>query len=512
MHQLVALVAILFCVGVHSSSHSEAPGTAAAPQIDATDFYLFRSYEQGRQDFVTVIANFHGLQDSYGGPNYFASSTEYFYEINFDNNGDAKEDLTFQFLFGNRYGNNNKGITLNIGGQDVAVPLKFLAEIDTRPEFTNFFEYYTLSLVSGGRDNNADRKPVSNAKDGTTTFNKPFDYAGTKSFDDYESYVKRFMYEVNIPSCSTRGKVFVGQRLESFPVNLGGIFDLVNFAPVDGASGFPGGITQRARNNIVRNKAVTTIAMELPISCMVTPSNPVLGGWTAVRKVMHDDNGDHIAGAQHNRLANPLVNEVVIGLIDKDKFNKGSPSGDATFLTYVTNPTFPEILNILFKDAVNGGLKQSFPTIAPTNFPRNDLVAVFLTGLKGLNQPPNVVPGEMMRLNTSIPAVTDPAKQNPLGVIAGDAAGFPNGRRPGDDVVDIELKVVMGRLCHLPLGLCNPADANTGLAEYTDGAPNSALRFDTTFPYLRTPLPGYGAQGKGRSYSKRGEDYQYQYN
>jgi hypothetical protein len=285
----------------------------------------------------------------------------------------------------------------------------------------------------------------------------------------------------------------------------------VNFAPVDGASGFPGGITQRSRNNIIRNKAVTSITLELPISCLVTGSNKVIGAWTAVREMSHDSKGEHVAGAQTNRLANPLVNEVVIGLLDKDSFNKGVPKDDPAFLKYVTNPTLPEILNILFKGAVNSALKQSFPTIAPTNFPRNDLVAVFLTGLKGLNQPDNVVPGEMMRLNTSIPPVTDPAKQNPLGVIAGDAAGFPNGRRPGDDVVDIELKVVMGRLCHLPLGLCKPEDANTGLAEYTDGAPNSALRFDTTFPYLRTPLPGYSPVTKGYARGHKERDYQYQY-
>jgi hypothetical protein len=177
------------------------------------------------------------------------------------------------------------------------------------------------------------------------------------------------------------------------------------------------------------------------------------------------------AYTQVSRLGSPLVNEVVIGLPDKDRFNHSEPQDDAQFAVYVTNPTLPALIELLFPAAA-----------APTAFPREDLVAGFLTGVDGLNQPPNVVPSEMLRLNTATPAV--PAgSQQPLGVLAGDTAGFPNGRRPGDDVVDIALRVVMGVLL-------DPEDAPAGQLPFTDGAFVDDSFFDTTFPYLVTPLPG----------------------
>jgi len=162
----------------------------------------------------------------------------------------------------------------------------------------------------------------------------------------------------------------------------------------------------------------------------------------------------------------------------------------------VTNPTFPEILDALFRTPVRGVIGGS-GTIAPTNFPRNDLVAVYLTGIPSLNQMSTVTASEMQRLNTLITA-TPQAQQRALGVVADDLGGFPNGRRPGDDVVDITLRVAMGRLCHpfpintvpTQLGLCTPAQASTGLAAYTDGAPTNASKFLNRFPYLNPALRG----------------------
>jgi hypothetical protein len=193
----------------------------------------------------------------------------------------------------------------------------------------------------------------------------------------------------------------------------------------------------------------------------------------------------------------PLVNELVIGIPDKDRFSATEPRDDGQFSTYVTNPTLPALLDILFRDAVNQTLGTNIANLAPTNFPRNDLVTAFLTGFPGVNQLATVTPSEMTRLNTGI-APTAAAQQSTFGVAGGDLAGFPNGRRPGDDVVDIALRVVMGGLCHpIPvngqptnLGLCTPADAVVGNVPFTDGAPVSAADFDTSFPYLRTPLPG----------------------
>ena len=200
---------------------------------------------------------------------------------------------------------------------------------------------------------------------------------------------------------------------------------------------------------------------------------------------------------QVSRLSTPLVNEVIIGLPDKDRFNASQPKDDGQFAAYVTNPTLPALLDVLFRGAVNTTLGTSFTNIAPSNLPRNDLVTAFLTGFAGVNQLATVTPSEMMRLNTGI-AATLAAQQSTFGVAGGDLAGFPNGRRPGDDVTDIALRVVMGRLCHpIPvngtptdLGLCTPANAPVGTAPFTDGAPVTAADFDTVFPYLRTPLSG----------------------
>jgi hypothetical protein len=178
----------------------------------------------------------------------------------------------------------------------------------------------------------------------------------------------------------------------------------------------------------------------------------------------------------------PLVNELVIGLKDKNRFNSSKPEDDAQFADYVTNPSFPFLIQALFPSAP-----------APTLFPRADLVAAFLTGINtsatgNLNQPANVVASEMMRLNTAI-APTPKAAQNNLGVVGGDLAGFPNGRRPGDDVVDIELRVAMGKLISAGL-FGSPNQAPAGEAPLTDGALVNASFFDDTFPYLTTPIPG----------------------
>ena len=224
-------------------------------------------------------------------------------------------------------------------------------------------------------------------------------------------------------------------------------------------------------------------------ACLAGSTDPVIGGWTTasmrqgrlLNPVPGPNGASKEGGAwtQVSRLGMPLVNEVVIGLKDKDRFNSSKPSGDAQFADYVTNPTLPALVETLF---ASSGVK------APTNFPRNDLVAAFLTGVKGLNQPAGVKPAEMLRLNTSIaPAAASAQKR--LGVIDGDNAGFPNGRRPGDDVVDIALRVVMGKLCTLNLG-CTPADAPSGGIHFTDGAYLDSSFFDSSFPYLKAPLAG----------------------
>jgi len=184
----------------------------------------------------------------------------------------------------------------------------------------------------------------------------------------------------------------------------------------------------------------------------------------------------------------------VIGLKDKWRFNAGVPSNDAAvFLNYVIYPTFPAIISGLFVGAINDQFGTTYATLAPTNFPRYDLANIFLFGLPTVNQITTSVGGEVLRLNTSI-APTVQASQSSLGAVGGDFAGFPNGRRPGDDVVDIELQALMGALCWLfpntIISQCNTTYAVVGNVAFTDGAPNSALNFQNAFPYLNTPHPG----------------------
>ncbi len=504
-----------------ASSHREAPNITRFPTVDSTDFYMFNSYENGRDDFVTLIANYIPLQDAYGGPNYFPMDPAASYNIHIDTDGDAVEDITYAFRF-KRALPGGRGIELSVGDEgakeSVSVPLVNVGGISANNEANaNFKETYSVTMISGTFKRGS-RAPVMSSDSSQTEFGKPLDYIGDKTFSNmetYAAYANSFIYDIAIPNCSSNGRVFVGQRKDPFVVNLGKTFDLVNYVPVEGdsapgagdAGGFPGGITQDSANDDLIDKNVTSIAIEVPKACITGTGNGVIGAWTTaslsqVRILNPNANfnrPDINRGAltQVSRLGSPLVNELVIGIADKDKFSASHPSKDGQFATYVTHPSLPELLNILFKDAVNTTLGANIATLAPTNFPRTDLIAAFLTGVEGVNQLQTVTPSEMLRLNTGIPAVPV-VDQSPFGVAGDDLAGFPNGRRPGDDVVDIALRVVMGALCHpIPvageptnLGFCSPADASVGNVPFTDGAPSNASMMMESFPYLAVPIAG----------------------
>ena len=478
---LLACTAAAVPLATLASSHREAPFIAGQPRVDGTDFYMFRSYERGREQFVTFIANYNPLQDAYGGPNYFTLDPKALYEIRIDNDGDARPDLTFQF----RFTNTLKDLTVNAGGRKVAVPLTNIGPVNAAGANLNVIQSYTIELVRGDpRD--GERETVTNATLGGHTFFKPVDNIGNKSIDNYPAYAANFIYSVAIPGCATPGRVFVGQRKDGFVVNLGEIFDLVNLNPVGPRDAAP---------NTIADKNVTSIALEVPISCLVR-RDPVIGAWTTASVPAEETRNSERDGAgwrQVSRLGMPLVNEVVIGLPDKDRFNGSEPHQDAQFLTYVTHPSLPVLLNVLFGNAA-----------LPPGTPRDDLVSVFLTGVKGLNQPTRVTPAEMLRLNTAV-APAAPAAQSDLGVLGGDLAGFPNGRRPFDDVVDITLRAAMGALCGA-IGNCGSEthDPNGG-KPYTDGAraagPDAAHAHASGavspddfyldgFPYLLDPFPG----------------------
>ncbi len=516
---VLTAVSVLAAGQALASSHREAPFITKFPQADGTDFYMFKSYEPGRDDFVTMIANYLPVQAAYGGPHYFPLDSQTLYEIHVDNDGDSVEDITFQFRFDDAFPPGGP-IRLNVDGEEISSVLRNIAPIsaDAAPGLDHL-ESYDVRVVRGDR-RRGNSQAASNLATGGRSFAKPFDYSGTKTFGGpggYTEYANSFIHDVEIPGCSIPGRVFVGQRNEAFKLSLGEVFDLVNFVPLEGDSspgagdgdGFPGGVTQDPERNILARNNMTSIAIELHQDCLTANGEPVIGAWTtsSMRQVSILNPRPtflkpEVSGGrwvQVSRLSAPLVNELFIGFESKDRFNSSEPKDDGQFLTFVTNPGLPLILDILFREDVNDALGANIDNLAPTNFPRNDLVTAFLTGFPGLNQPANVVPGEMLRLNTDIPA-TPRDQQHPLGVAAGDAAGFPNGRRPGDDSVDIALRVAMGALCHdvplgmngegVNLGLCSPEDAVVGDRPFTDGAPIDATELNNSFPYLLTPYPG----------------------
>lgn len=524
-------VAALSCVmaspAVLASSHREAPFITEQPKVDGTDFYMFRSYEAGRDGMVTLIANYQPLQDSYGGPNYFTMDPNALYEIHIDNNGDAQEDLTFQFRFQNTYRN----ASLNVGpdGTPITVPL---ANVGPGPDVSdvgpgvnandglNVVEDYTLTVVRGdrrtGSAQQATNMDASSSSD-STLFRKPVDNIGEKTIPNYADYARNHVFDVSIPGCSGNSRVFVGQRAEGFVVNLGEVFDRINLNPLGARDTKP---------NVIADKNITSLALEVPANCLTTSgdsADPVIGGWTTASlrqaRVLNPQpqgptNADGQTGpaveggpwTQVSRLGSPLVNEVVIGLDAKDRFNASEPMNDLDtdvgFGGFVLYPTLPALVNALFE------------VPAPAT-PRNDLVAAFVTGIRtsvngmptNFTQPQAITDGtgaggEMLRLNTAFPTGTDAvapglAQQNDLGFLACDLNGFPNGRRPIDDVVDIELTVVEGAITAANpnnLQTCDvsgatPTVVNAGAVVNDNTAP-SADNYMAVFPYLNTPFPG----------------------
>ncbi len=469
-------VALLTAMPTLASSHREAPGILRMPEVDGTDFYMFRSYESGREGFVTLIANYNPLQDPFGGPNYYPLDPNAVYDIHISNDGATGENLTFRV----KPVHVLRDLALDVGDpgstERVSVPLMNIGPFGAGigQAALNVQRRYQVELIAGDVDAPISTELLTNVDTGGNLFESPADYIGVKSIPDYETYADKRITEFS-SSCGN-GRVFVGQRKESFAVNLGETFDLVN---VTDPLGDPA-----AEASSTENKNITTLAIEVPIACLTGGEGDVIAGWTTARLKERRrltsnptfDNPDRQGGdfVTVSRLANPLVNEVVIGLKDKNLWNASHPADDAQFLTYVTHPTLPELIEILFA------------TPAPNNFPRNDLVWIFLTGIPGVNEDGSVA--ELMRLNTAIAPLPSSSQSN-LGFV-GDGVGYPNGRRPGDDTVDISLRAAMGLLCHLGLGICDPTDAPSGLLPFTDGTAQNAQQFSDEFPYLTTPIPG----------------------
>ena len=460
---LVALGSVLVAgmVTTHASSHREAPLISQDPLADNTDVYAFVS--PAHPDKVTLIANYIPFEAPYGGPNFFKFDDNVLYEIMIDNDGDAVEDVTYQFRFTTEVQNPNTFL-YNTG------PITSLDD----PDF-NVRQFYTVTEIRGPRRTGsatilADHLPT------------PPVNVGPRSIPDYAALGG----VETIQSDGTR--VFAGQRDDPFFVDLGGVFDLLGIRVLPGDRG--GGVDG------LRDFNVHTIALELPMP-RVTRSGAapgstkdpaaIIGVWaTASRQTMttrvagsETSSGDWV---QVSRLGQPLVNEVVIPRGLKDAFNGLQPTGDAAALPAVLDPEVPKLLEALFG-------------IVSPPAPRNDLVTIFLTGIPGLNQPPGVRASEMLRLNMAVPPNPRPEA---LGVLEGDIAGFPNGRRPTDDVTDIALRAMAGGT---PL---TPAFNRGVNAHLGDGVDRNDVKFLDDFPYLALPHPGndgkpeFGPQNNAR--------------
>ncbi|WP_405611224.1 DUF4331 domain-containing protein [Streptomyces sp. NBC_00076] len=403
-----------------ASSHREAPLISGQPQYDNTDVYAFVSPD--KPDTTTIVANWIPMEDPAGGPNFFTFAEDAEYDLRIDSDGDAQEDLLFRYTF-KTHTKNDKTFLYNTG------PVESLDDPDL-----NITQTYDLELIKLKH-----LKAVSKTKIANDVPVAPSN-VGKASMPDYNTLRKQAIHKL-----AGGAQTFAGQADDPFFLDLR-VFDLLY-----------GGNLSEVGNDTLKGYNVNSIALQVPNSFLAeSHEQPIVGIWSTTQR--ENAKGYY---SQVSRLGMPLVNEVVNPLKDKDKFNASAPRDDAQFLKNVTNPELPKLIEGIYK-------------IPAPDEPRNDLVDVFLKGVKDLNQPPYVTPSEQLRLNTSIKPAAKPKR---LGVLDGDTAGFPNGRRLTDDVIDASLQVVEGEL----LGAKN---------DLGDAVDKNDKDFEKAFPYVALPTEG----------------------
>jgi len=464
-----------------ASSHREAPLIVADPLADNTDTYAFRSTEPGRTGFVTLIANWIPFEEPSGGPHFYKFDDTVLYEIYVDNTGDGVEDIAYQFRFKTRFTNPDSILGMAAPNQALA-GTGGIEPLITSLNDPDYNEPQTYSVTRIDRRNGGRGVVIAQ---GLVT---PPNNIGERTTPNYETALG----QPAVYPLPNGGRVFAGQRDEGFYIDVGGAFDTLKLKSI----GATGGVDSTAGFN------VNTIAIEVPIQELTrtgtVPTGPtapdaVIGVWaiSSRQKIsvlrsdfFNDDDQDPLTLGpfqQVSRLGSPLVNELIIPLKLKDRFNASTPANDSQFAQFVTNPQLAQLLSAVFGITVPAA-------------PRNDLVAIFATGI-----PVNAVTGpnyttflsdgrphEMMRLNVEIPPSASPSR---LGLLGGDVAGFPNGRRVFDDVVDISLRAVAGGTPFTPATNISP---NNTLG---DGVANNDVPFLTRFPYLGTPQSGNSTLG-----------------
>jgi hypothetical protein len=450
------------------SSHREAPEMAKDPVADSTDVYAFVSPD--RPNTVTLIANYIPFQAPDGGPNFYEFGDDVAYDIHISNNGKSEADITYRFRF-HTLVRDPKTFLYNTG------PISSIHDSTwNRPQF------YSVTRIKNGHS-----KVIA------SHLACPPVNVGKRSTPDYAVLADQAVHKVG------RRRVFAGQRADAFHVDLGSVFDLGALRPVQNLHLIP--MAAAAGRNSLQAFNVHSIVLQVPISEVSrkgdVPSNParassVVGVWASAsrrKSRMFDKSEGRYVGhgpwEQVSRLGNPLFNEVITPMARKDEWNATHPKHDASFAKYVNHPELARLLPVLYPGV--------FPNLAAYHKARADLHAVLLTGI-----PSGVVPGfqnftgtvesDMLRLNLAIPPTGSP---NSLGLLGGDAGGFPNGRRIGDDVVAIELRAVAG----LTIPLVDPSftpDSAAGVL--TDGTTDTNGGTTDAFPFLGNPGGGFQTQ------------------
>ncbi|MDQ3076126.1 MAG: DUF4331 family protein [bacterium] len=443
---------------VFASSHREAPLVSGDPKVDATDLYAYVSPDN--KDMVTLIANYIPFEEPAGGPNFYSMDDKALYEIKVDNNGDAKPDISYQFRFKTTVANPNTFL-YNTGA------IESLADADW-----NVKQTYTLTKVENGES----------VVLGTDLKMPPVNI-GPKSTPNYAA-----LQAQAVNSVAGGVKVFVGASEDPFYADLGGLFDLLTIRKLPGNEG--GGVDGLKGYN------VHSIALQIPVNSLTStktiPTDPkdpkaVIGVWTTASRqatrVLNTDSTQTNSGdwVQVSRLGAPLVNEVVVPLAAKDLWNSSKPENDAQFANGVTNPELGTLLKGLYNIQVPPQGEFGSAT------QRDDLIAIFLTGITGLTKSEVGTPSEQLRLNVAI-APTAPSMINKLGVLGGDNQGYPNGRRLVDDVVDISIRAVAGAAYPLFHPEFTPDATGVKLG---DGVDTNDKAFRSTFPYLALPNQGF---------------------
>jgi hypothetical protein len=454
------------------SSHREAPEISKDPVADSSDLYAFVSPD--RPDSVTIIANYIPLEGPAAGPNFYEFGDDVLYSIHIDNNGDGVADVTYQFSF----------------RSETTIPSTFLYNVgpieSLSSKYWNRRQLYSVTRIPRGG------KAELLAKD----LPCPPCNIGPLSTPNYASLAKSAVHEL-------RGGrvVFAGQRAEAFFVDLGAIFDLGDLRPIanlHATFGLPA-LSAAKGVNSTASVNVHSIALQVPITDIASGgSAPTstsaaassVGVWTTASRrkarVLTTNGGTGTETGpyvQVSRLGNPLFNEVLVPLAQKDKWNAQSPANDSNYANGVAHPELAGLLNVLYPGA--------FPNLAAYTKARADLEAILLTGIpagvvsKSFSTLTGSTQADMLRLNLAIPPASSPSV---MGVLGGDIAGFPNGRRVTDDVVTIELQAIAGATIPLVDPSFTPDKA---IADVSDGVTGAGLTLLTSFPFLGTPYSGY---------------------